>query len=184
MSVYTIASILLGLACGLAARQIIWSGATVDSQLIRYISFPGTIYIRVFYMMIVPLLVVSLTTSMFACTLLMLVFIFKLHICLVLGFLQDSTMKEQLDNQNNPESDEIYSPQKLIGTTIVFFMAFSAITAFIGVGLMIILSPGSSSSIDTVLMQSDNSIASRINHVKDTTVQRIQRTDMLQNILM
>ena len=64
ISLKTIAGVIVGLLSGLIVKSIFWpNDHQVDPSLLRYLSLPGTIYIRVFMLLITPLLVTSLSTS-------------------------------------------------------------------------------------------------------------------------
>lgn len=65
-SLSSIIGVVAGLLVGLATKAFFWgeAGQEVDPNLLRYLSLPSLLFIRAFLILIIPLLIASLSTSM------------------------------------------------------------------------------------------------------------------------
>lgn len=157
----TILGVVSGLLAGQVTKCIFWpDGTPVDPYLLRYISLPGQIYIRAFLLLIVPLLVSSLSTSLLF-----------------------------TENDSNEKSKNIkdcgIDGRKLLLTTLIFFVCFSTFSAAMGISLMAIVSPGTINNY--VIIQTDPQSVNQSNLIS-TTKRRIEvtnsKSDSILNIIM
>lgn len=164
-----------GLAAGLAFKALFFENSPVDPYLIRYLALPGQLYLRLLFLLIVPLLVCSLSLSLLS---------------------SESSSKtdpqDGFSNNNvttlNPSETEVeVDAKKLLLYTFAFFVALSMISAILGISLMLIFKPGVS-SLESSTLGSHSSSFSLVQHDPILLAQkRIQqandRTDSLYNLV-
>lgn len=115
-----------GLLTGLAFKAIFYSNSPVDAHLLRYCSLPGQLYLRLLFLLIVPLLVCSLSLSL-------------------LGKNEEEEQEELSKNNSTEEKNDLsenLDAKKLLLYTLAFFVALSMICAVAGVSIMMIFQPG------------------------------------------
>lgn len=188
-SLLTIGGVLSGLLLGMAVKAIFWppgvdgKEVTIDPYLLRYVSLPGILYIRVILLLIAPLLVSSLATSL-------------LH-----------TEDEDGDNDESSEHQEHSSPakpsseinaKKLLITTLTFFVSFTLVAGLLGISLVVLFQPGVSSSsssssssstssslpISVRQMSTTTNRNSQIEQAKRAIEQKNYKSDALNNLIL
>ncbi|KAI2806852.1 Neutral amino acid transporter B(0) [Blomia tropicalis] len=117
-SLWTICGVISGLLVGLLTKFILSQNGIdqIDPTIHRFISLPGAIYIRVCMMLIAPLLLCSLATSL----------------------INGENVDEPSHNENNRKEESNF-----LFTSILFFIGFTGISAAIGIGTMALVKPGS-----------------------------------------
>lgn len=151
-------------------KSIFWPDKEdqIDPYLLRYISLPGVLYIRVIMLLIAPLLVSSLATSL----------------------LQAEDEGEEGDQNNVLKSETEIDAKKLLITTLVFFISFTLVAGLMGISLVVTFQPGvSSSSVEQLNIKQISSTmttnqSSLIEQRKRAIEQKNYKTDALNNLIL
>ncbi|KAI2796313.1 hypothetical protein BLOT_015867 [Blomia tropicalis] len=164
-SILTILSVLVGLICGIIIRTLFWPDGNINPYLLRYASLPGTIYIRAFLMLVVPLLVTSVATSL-------------LH----------SEMNEPNSDSEDVQlvTNEEIDPKKLLSLSLMFFVCFSLFASLLGISLMTIVKPGlNQSDMNYTIVNIDNCSIDELVEIKRKRMEKNNyHMDSFVNIIM
>lgn len=158
-----------GLIAGLAFKGVFYPNTPVDTHLLLYCSLPGQLYLRLLFLLIVPLLVCSLSLSL-------------------LGKEEaEERSKKSSTEEEVPETSKSLDAKKLLLYTFAFFVALSMICAIAGILIMMFLKPGVSisNSIFSPLLNSTNfSIQNDPISLKHKQLTRsAERADSLYNLV-
>lgn len=160
ISLNSIIGVFLGLILGLVVKAIFWAdGQPVDPNLLRILSLPGLLFIRCFLILIIPLLIASLSTSLLLFSYLSNLY-FKIPFLCTKGFFAGRGTVSSDSSEQSADNDDGINAKKLLLLTFVFFVGFSLFTAYLGISLMASVKPGASNNAATVL---PNSILNTVN---------------------